>query len=48
MALALSLLADESLEILISGESCFDELPGVMARLAATPGDTLCHLIRYE
>ncbi len=48
MALALSLLADESLEILITGESSFDELPDVMARLAATPGGTLCHRIRYE
>jgi threonine dehydrogenase-like Zn-dependent dehydrogenase len=48
MVLALSLLADDSLDALISGESPFDELPSVMARLAAAPGDTLCHLIRYE
>jgi len=32
---------------LITGESAFDDLPAVMARLAATPGDTLCHRIRY-
>ena len=44
---AISLLADPSLEVLITGESCFEELPEVMVRLAAGPGDTLCHRIRY-
>ena len=47
MALALSLLADPVLDVLITGESSFEELPQVMARLAAAPGDTLCHRIRY-
>lgn len=44
---AISLLADPSLEVLITGESPFEDLPGVMARLAAAPGDTLCHRISY-
>ncbi|HEX7140031.1 MAG TPA: zinc-binding alcohol dehydrogenase [Vicinamibacterales bacterium] len=48
MALALSLLEDASLDALITGESTFDQLPGVLARLAASPGDELCHRIRYE
>lgn len=48
MALALTLLADASLDVLVSGESPFDELPDVMARLARAPGDVLCHRIRYE
>ncbi|MEQ1575335.1 MAG: dehydrogenase, partial [Vicinamibacterales bacterium] len=48
MALALTLLADERLEVLITGESDFEAMPEVMARLAATPGDTLCHRIRYS
>jgi NADPH:quinone reductase-like Zn-dependent oxidoreductase len=48
MALALSLLTDDALDVLITGESAFDELPLVMARIAASAGDTLCHRIRYE
>jgi 2-desacetyl-2-hydroxyethyl bacteriochlorophyllide A dehydrogenase len=47
MALALSLLGDASLDALITGESPFDALPGVMNQLATTPGDTICHRIRY-
>ena len=47
MALALSMLSDPALEVLITGESQFEELPEVMARLARTPGDTICHRIRY-
>jgi len=47
MALALSMLADPALDALITGESAFDELPQVMAQLASTPGNTLCHRIRY-
>jgi NADPH:quinone reductase-like Zn-dependent oxidoreductase len=48
MRLALTLLADPVLDAVITGESAFDELPAVMARLAADPGDTLCHRIRYS
>lgn len=47
MGLALSLLAHAELDVLITGESAFEELPAVMARLAKTPGDELCHRIRY-
>ncbi len=47
MQLALRFLADSTLDVLITGESAFDTLPEVMARLAAAPGDTLCHRIRY-
>ena len=47
LRLALALLADPRLDVLLTGESGFDELPGVLAALAARPGDTLCHRIRY-
>jgi len=47
MALALRLLAEPALDALITGESTFDALPDVMAALAADPGDTICHRIRY-
>jgi 2-desacetyl-2-hydroxyethyl bacteriochlorophyllide A dehydrogenase len=44
---AISLLADPALEVLITGESGFEDLPSVMERLASAPGDTLCHRISY-
>ena len=47
LALALSLLADDALDALITGESPFAELPQVLARLAAAPAGALCHRIRY-
>jgi 2-desacetyl-2-hydroxyethyl bacteriochlorophyllide A dehydrogenase len=47
MLLVLALLRDPHLDVLISGESEFEELPDVMATLARAPGDTLCHRIRY-
>ena len=48
IALALRLLAaDAAPEALLSGEDEFAALPRVMARLAADPGPTLCHRIRY-
>ena len=47
MQLALELLADPALDVLITGESRFDELPTVMRRLADGPGETICHRIRY-
>jgi threonine dehydrogenase-like Zn-dependent dehydrogenase len=47
MQLALSMLADPALDVLITGESDFADLPQLMARLASAPGDTLCHRIRY-
>jgi 2-desacetyl-2-hydroxyethyl bacteriochlorophyllide A dehydrogenase len=48
MQLALTMLTDPALDVLITGESDFDALPQVMAQLAATPGDALCHRIRYS
>jgi 2-desacetyl-2-hydroxyethyl bacteriochlorophyllide A dehydrogenase len=47
MNLALTLLAHAELDVLITGESEFEALPEVMARLATAPDDTLCHRIRY-
>ena len=47
LALALELLADDRLDVLLTGESPFDDLPAVLEGLAANPGDTLCHRIRY-
>lgn len=48
MQLALSMLADPALDVLITGESGFDELPDVMAALARAPAGALCHRIRYS
>ncbi|AHE98222.1 zinc-dependent alcohol dehydrogenase [Thioalkalivibrio paradoxus] len=47
MRLALELLRDDRLDRLVTGEDIFADLPQVMARLAADPGDTLCHRVRY-
>jgi len=47
MELALRLLRDPRLDTLITGESRFEDLPDVIAKLASEPGDTLCHRIRY-
>lgn len=48
MALALSLLHDPKLDLLLTGEDPFEDLPAVQARLAAAPGDSICHCIRYS
>lgn len=47
MALALELLQDDVFDGLITGETTFDTLPETMAALAGSPGDTLCHRVRY-
>jgi threonine dehydrogenase-like Zn-dependent dehydrogenase len=47
MGLALSLLADPALDVLITGEDAFCDLPRVQARLADEPGDTICQRIAY-
>ena len=47
LALAMTLLADARLDVLVTGEDRFEELPAVMARVSRGPGDTLCHRIRY-
>jgi 2-desacetyl-2-hydroxyethyl bacteriochlorophyllide A dehydrogenase len=46
--LALELLADPVLDVLITGESRFEQLPELMPRLVDSPGDAICHRIRYE
>jgi threonine dehydrogenase-like Zn-dependent dehydrogenase len=48
MRFAMSLLADPTLDVLITGESAFHDLPRVMADLESRPGNTLCHCIRYS
>ena len=48
MQLALALLGDPVFDALISGESAFETLPDLMAQLARSPGDALCHRIRYS
>jgi hypothetical protein len=48
LALALELLRDPAFDVLLTGESPFGELPGVMARLAAGSLPALCHSITYE
>ena len=45
---ALSLLADPALDVLISGESRFEDLPDVMTRLIRQPQGVFCHRIAYE
>jgi len=47
MQLALSLLQHHELDALITAESDFESLPGVMADLAAERVDALCHRVRY-
>ncbi len=47
LALALDLLRDPVFDALISDEFRFDELPAVLARLAAGDLPGLCHLIAY-
>jgi threonine dehydrogenase-like Zn-dependent dehydrogenase len=47
LALALELLRDPAFDALITGESRFDELPEVMARLATGSLPALCHTLTY-
>jgi threonine dehydrogenase-like Zn-dependent dehydrogenase len=47
LALALDLLRDPAFDALITGESRFDELPRVLAGLAAGTVPALCHLVSY-
>src|ERR671937_3116524 len=47
LALALGLLHDPAFDVLLTGRSPFDELPDVMARLAAGQLPALCHTITY-
>ena len=48
LALALELLRDDAFDALLSGESRFEDLPAVMARLATGDLPALCHTITYD
>jgi threonine dehydrogenase-like Zn-dependent dehydrogenase len=48
LALALELLRDPAFDVLVTGASRFEELPDVMARLAAGTLSALCHTITYD
>jgi len=48
LALALRLLADPAYDVLLTGESAFDELPEVMGKLASGSIPALCHTIDYS
>jgi threonine dehydrogenase-like Zn-dependent dehydrogenase len=48
LALALELLRDPAFDALITGTSRFEELPDVLAQLAAGSLPALCHLITYD
>jgi len=47
LALALDLLRDPAFDVLVTEQSRFQELPAVMARLAAGTLPALCHTITY-
>jgi threonine dehydrogenase-like Zn-dependent dehydrogenase len=47
LVLALDLLRDPAFDALLTGSSPFDELPGVMARLADGRLPGLCHTVDY-
>jgi len=48
LALALDLLRDPAFDVVLTGESRFDELPSIMARLAERSLPALCHTITYD
>jgi NADPH:quinone reductase-like Zn-dependent oxidoreductase len=48
LALALDLLRDPAFDALVTGQSRFEELPDVMARLTAGSLPALCHTITYD
>ncbi len=47
LTLALELLRDPAFDALLTTSSTFDELPAVMAELAAGTLPTLCHSVTY-
>lgn len=47
MTTALRLLNHPALDVLITGESAFDELPQLLPQLTNTPSSTICQRIRY-
>ena len=47
LALALDLLRDPAFDVLLTGESSFDDLPTVLPRLASGQLRALCHTVTY-
>jgi threonine dehydrogenase-like Zn-dependent dehydrogenase len=47
LALALDLLRDPAFDVLLTGESSFDDLPTVLPRLASGELRALCHTVAY-
>jgi threonine dehydrogenase-like Zn-dependent dehydrogenase len=47
LALALRLLTDPAYDVLLTGESSFEELPEVMGKLASGSIPALCHTVSY-
>lgn len=47
LTLALQLLRDDAFDVLMTGESRFDELPDVLVRMTAGTLPALCHAITY-
>jgi threonine dehydrogenase-like Zn-dependent dehydrogenase len=48
LTLALSLLRDPLFDILLSGETEFTALPGLMPQVTASSAGILCHTLRYD
>ena len=47
LALALDLLRDPAFDVLLTGESSFEDLPTVLPRLASGELHALCHTVAY-
>ena len=47
LTLALDLLSDPAFDVLLTGESPFDDLPAVLPRLASGELPALCHTVAY-
>ncbi len=47
LALAVSLLDDPALDVLLTGETAFDDMPAEMPYILNGPAPGLCHTIRY-
>jgi len=48
MELALSLLAEPSLDVLINSEGRFEDLPQTLELLSRSPGDVIMHRVSYD
>jgi hypothetical protein len=48
LRLALALLRDPAFDVLLTGESRFEELPDLLPRLASGELPALCHTVAYD